>query len=83
MSEMVERVARAICLDVGEGHNWTQFETEARAAIEAMRVTLPFACACLGPQRDRGQTDCNCNEARAWNRRIDAALNPGPEQPEA
>ena len=50
MSEMVEKVARAICADLGldadarhlaldetEFRGWNQFENAAKAAIEAMR----------------------------------------------
>lgn len=47
MSEMIERVARAICragicgprdhLNEQEDRNWRKFELEARAAIAAMR----------------------------------------------
>lgn len=47
MSDMIERVARAICragicgpkdhLDEQENANWRKFVLEARAAIEAMR----------------------------------------------
>lgn len=80
MSEMVERVARAI----EEKHD--EYATGvydrlgkdaslelARAAIEAMRKVLPSpACACLGPQK--GHKLCYCDEAREWSRQIDAAL---------
>lgn len=42
MSEMIERVARAIARkNTGSGINWPSFVEEARAAIEAMRELTP------------------------------------------
>lgn len=44
MSEMIERVARAICettSGTGDDHQWEMFVDEARAAIEAMREPTP------------------------------------------
>lgn len=77
MSEVVERVARAICragicgpkdhLDEQEDRNWRKFELEARAAIAAMREpTLKMELA--APVNEYA-------EAReCWQAMIDAAL---------
>lgn len=80
MSEMIERVARAICrsgicgprehLDEQENLNWRKFELEARAAIEAMREPTPDMLY-AGAQTYQGIT---FSGVPSWTAMIDAAL---------
>jgi hypothetical protein len=87
MSEMVERVARAICSSTGRDPDspfrdhhgrpldfpeWKRWSAEARAAIEAMRETTP-------EMRQAGVLGAGAHYIigdpnRVWGAMIDAAL---------
>lgn len=76
VESMVERVARAICtaaqIDPNRKGNetewrWQEFETEARAAIEAMRKPTDAMVDAL--------TSYDSNPESLYDRAIDAALN--------
>ena len=83
MSEMVERVARALCdrdpdgtqggpmssgIWLDEGEaNWTAFTDKARAAIAAMREPTAAMLEAAGGERPR-------ETAYAWQAMLDAAL---------
>lgn len=84
MSDMVERVARALCRHAGAGHfkgrdldayveiYWRGHASGARAAVEAMRnPTDKMICASLDDHDKRSgrQSITEC-----WNSMIDAAL---------
>ena len=90
MSEMVERVARAICLasDWGKAHpehvdkTWPAWEPEARAAIEAMREpTIKMASQGLKEWQcatDTGDLDTDAHDMELiWKAMIQAALGDG------
>lgn len=79
MSEMVERVARAIdaCCADGVSRDWQWWENEARAAIEAMREPtekmLVDAGTMDGYEGIEGHADRDHIEW--WDNMIDAALS--------
>lgn len=65
MSEMVDRVAKALC-GHGEPACWETHRTEARRAIEAMRIENPVYYV-------NGLPNVSLKDS-FWNERIDAAL---------
>jgi hypothetical protein len=70
MSEMIERVAKAIfdTMDVTDGLDGSAAERYARAAIEAMRESTQA-------MDDAGAIYSDCNGApRTWEAMIDEAL---------
>jgi hypothetical protein len=81
MSEMVERVARALCRsaalgDPGQAYidaNWPNYSTAARAAIEAMREPTE---AMIGAGRGALPNFCpeDSDALVCWQDMIDAAL---------
>lgn len=85
MSEMIERVARAICragmsgpkdhLNKQENLNWRKFEIEARAAIEAMREPTNAMVEASNREWDGRMSH---RSSGAWQAMIDAALSPSP-----
>lgn len=77
MSEMIERVARAICRSDAdwEGNSWKQHVNEARAAIEAMRVPTQEMKEAV---RLVGGTQALAYGLAAWPTMIDAALKENP-----
>lgn len=78
MSEMIERVARALWADRYPDDEWTaederDYLGHARAAIEAMRE----------PTKDMQRAgmlamgaDCDCDQVDCWHEMIDAAAAP-------
>ena len=88
LSEMVERVARAICWKNGmnpdltlggDGENflWHEYESQARAAIEAMRQ-LPSSISDEPLQLVLMDPDTPVPSISwIWNRVIDKALDDG------
>ncbi len=79
MSDMIERVARALCKNQNERQFWQDFEPMARAAIEAMRVPAKGMIPEGWLAAHRIVTDDRCNHEMirsAWRAMIDAALEP-------
>jgi len=76
MSEMIERVARTLCVANGEdpdkpsgafGEWWKSYENEARAAIEAMREPTDVMVGAAVSYKSAGVIDI-------WQTMIDFAL---------
>lgn len=72
MSEMVERVARAIEAKVNEGRDFCSAEDVARAAIEAMREPTEAMEEAALDVRPLMLPD---SPREVWGAMIDAALN--------
>jgi hypothetical protein len=76
MSEMVERVAKAICRAQTQGEEvWQAFLPEARAAIGAMRDPTPAMKAAGAKRIPEAGYDLAHD---AWCTMIDAALTTSP-----
>ncbi len=75
MSEMVERVAKALA--ACDNSDWRAWVDDARAAIEAMReptkAQLSGASMAIGPWGGHGEAGPPSYE-RVWREMIDAAL---------
>jgi len=96
MSEMIERVARAIAADNVRGNsNWQDWLVEARAAIEAMREPTEKmwdagAADLYGVSREKAieyaKEDKFESDGRKadeiWRAMIDAALSDQPPEPD-
>lgn len=90
MSEMVERVARALYhahsrnkpYDILQPEFQRQYEKQARAAIEAMREpteAMKNAMCEAGPDTNSGEFSWD-DAATVWTSGIDAALSPSGEK---
>lgn len=74
MSEMIDRVARALKDQAGEDHALPSWAVMARAAIEAMREPTPNMIS-AGANACRFQSDWpETAVANAWPDMIEAAL---------
>ena len=77
MSEMVERVAQAICGDDNPANILTIHRIRARAAIEAMREPTGLMKDAGAESFEFGSDDCaslNGQPSKAWRAMIDEAL---------
>jgi hypothetical protein len=78
MSEMVERVARAMAIDDGwepGDRSWRVYLGAARTAIETMLVPTDGMLAAAGTRRPRGDEVMGPDHPWAlWEAMIDAAL---------
>lgn len=79
MSEMVERVAKALKERL-EREQFFSYDDAARIAIEAMREPLPEMIGAFWRQKncgtqEIGQTGSETNDYAAWRAAIDAALS--------
>ena len=87
MSEMIERVARALCLANGEdpdkpsgafGVWWKSYRDEARAALEAMREPSSAQEAVMLDLLERADRPPTKRWHWVWQEMIDAALSEKP-----
>ena len=71
MTEMIERVAKAMAAKCRRDHDWPFWLDEARAAIEAMREPTDEQRTAYWELSHKTETMVDAH----WQRAIDAALN--------
>lgn len=80
MSEMIERVAKAMAKADADNTAWKLYVREARTAIEAMREPTDEMCQAY-LDKDFAEADTWGSYAgpiQRWRAMIDAALSPSP-----
>lgn len=73
MSEMIERVARALA-KLADNDNWNEFVPDARAAIEAMREPTDAMMAAVDCAGEKADWLSGRAWTAAWQAMIDEAL---------